>query len=47
MKKYFLEILKRLSTLARATAVLSANTTSWWNAYQPEMDNDVKNLKKL
>ncbi|MBS5787547.1 MAG: cyclic lactone autoinducer peptide [Clostridioides difficile] len=47
MNKQFLKIMKHLSKLALGISVLSANTTSWWNAYQPEMDDDIKKLKKL
>jgi len=47
MKKQLLRLLKKFSVLSSSTAVLSANTTSGWIAYQAELDDEIKKLKRF
>lgn len=47
MKKLLNVILKNIGLLAVFVLFLSANTTSGWIAYQPEIPENIKKFKLL
>ncbi len=47
MKKIGLALLKQLSMVCFAIAVLSANSTSLWFVHQPKEPKELSRLKKI
>ena len=46
MKKLILKLLKNMSALSFAIAVLSANSASTWFIHQPKEPKELEQLKK-
>lgn len=47
MKKIGLALLKQVSVLSFAVAVLSVNSTSTWFVHQPKEPKELSHLKKI